>query len=559
MEGRIIMPYYNGWTDPRSSYTVSKKDGKLQISGSFWHNSVEYKFSITEQTPLSAYPYRGYINAIAPDGKIMQMQGVQRRGRLKTMSTSQAAEIKSNPDMRFPSLNVTASINLTSNDEQAVKDIVAKKAEMLYGEHIYTIQKLLGKKTESIPSTFSLAVSLYHRDFSAKTMKKFTTKTNREHQRTLTLVGSILDEHPMAELRVLDIKRLQQSLATAKTGKDGAIKKCSDASIKKKLNLASKFWAYCREIGLFQASGNPFQEYMATAFSNKKNTAKLQRDATTPKVLSTDVEHSINHLIAEHTSDGRYIGIALVKDSHFSSADACKLNWDDVIFEESGIDYVRVRCCRDSIAGATHDFTRPCFPFCATILKQRYEYLQERYSVAELAQMPVVSTCKNPGKRLKGSELTAHCKRILANVGVSQLELQKSKGSTQTGVGVQLLQKNYKYKLFKYCGLGADPAAMSFLCGHSLRGDTTADHYRSFTCPEGQWYLYVALCRDTRFIALPEQQADEVEQDGKITLNPRYPDRAVSAVIECHLKKGETIQISAIKGVHASFETQILQ
>lgn len=242
--------------------------------------------------------------------------------------------------------------------------------------------------------------------------------------------------------------------------------------------------------------------------------------------------------------------------AHFNSADACALTWQDIEFDNKADEYVHITHRRDSIAGATHDFTRPCFPFCASILRKRREHLLKTYSVDKLMDMPVVSTCRNPAKPIKGKDLTSFCKSILRNSGVPDTQLLQLKASSQAGVGVRLLHKNYKHKLAHFCGLSTDTAAIAFLSGRSLHGDTTADHYRSFTSPEGQWYLYAALCRDTRFFTSPEQYKEAERGDGQIILHPSAPNFHAGAIVTLKMKKGETIQISATKGVSGNFSVE---
>lgn len=544
------MSYNNGWNDNRSNFTAIERNGKWQIKGSYWHNNIEFRFAINEQSAISAYPFRGHINIIAPDGKIMQMQGVQRRTRLKHMDEQHAQYIRDNPKTRHEELNARQSVSLKSIDETTVKDCISKKAQQLYGTHISTITQKLRESTAA--TTFALAVQLYSQAFINKAIGKIAQKTQRAYINDLVLIGANLDERQMSELRVIDVKRLHQQLKRNNT------KARSGSTAKRKLNLAARFWQFCREEGLFRAAGNPFTEYISAAISDKKGTAKLQRDAVTSRVLPEKAERKINELIESNIADGRYIGIAIIKDAHISSADACILTWSDIIFDDTIPDFVRIVQRRDGIAGATHDFTRPCFPFCALMLRRRYEYLLKLYDPATLMSMPVVSQCKAPEKRLKGKDLSGHCKRIIQSCGISEAQRERLNSSEHNGFGIRLLLQNYKHKLAHFCGLSSDTAAVAFLSGRSLRGDTTADHYRSFTSPEGQRYLYIAMSRDTRFTSFPDGHQQETRNNGQIILRPSLPNRRIGAVITVTLKKGEAITVCAPKGVQGHAQVNVL-
>ena len=185
-------------------------------------------------------------------------------------------------------------------------------------------------------------------------------------------------------------------------------------------------------------------------------------------------------MIAAKTEDGRYVAATLVKDAGFSAKEACALQWGDVIFNDNSYGYVCIRLRRDDIAGATHDFTRPVLPFEGEVLHRRYDYLCTQYSSAELAEMPVASLGTNPKKALTNKTLASFCKAILLNSGFAGFANQVQQDSEKHGAGVNILLKNYTYKLSHYCGLYADKSDVRFLLGKSVAKDVTADNYRSF-------------------------------------------------------------------------------
>lgn len=112
-------------------------------------------------------------------------------------------------------------------------------------------------------------------------------------------------------------------------------------------------------------------------------------------------------------------------------------------------------------------------------------------------------------------------------------------------------------KLSHFCGLSEDTSALAFLTGQSLQGDTTGDHYRSFTAPEGQLYLYTAMRRDRRFSAYPEGHQTEIRSDGQIILYPSKPSGHAGAVVSVKLKKGESLRLLAPMGVSGDVKVQL--
>ena len=79
---------------------------------------------------------------------------------------------------------------------------------------------------------------------------------------------------------------------------------------------------------------------------------------------------------------------------------------------------------------------------------------------------------------------------------------------------------------------------MNFLLGNSLAGDTTSDHYRSFTDPEGQEMLYHALERDRRFFAGPKPEKPETDPEREVWAFPDHPGERGELSADLHVKAG---------------------
>ena len=92
--------------------------------------------------------------------------------------------------------------------------------------------------------------------------------------------------------------------------------------------------------------------------------------------------------------------------------------------------------------------------------------------------------------------------------------------------------------------------------GSSLADDTTSDHYRSFTDPEGQAMLYRALARDRRFCAGPRPENPETDPEREIWTFPDRPNERgeLSAVIRA--KAGSVITIQSPNGVGVSWRAE---
>lgn len=214
----------------------------------------------------------------------------------------------------------------------------------------------------------------------------------------------------------------------------------------------------------------------------------------------------------------------------------------------------------DDSAGATHDYTRPIFPFGAEMLAAHHKRLLALYPEAELKKLPVIiPAC--PGKKpVSPKELTAFCRAELFRAGMAQDDILPIPGEP-FGAGISLLLRNYRHRLEHDCGLISDPSAVNYLAGHSLQYDVTADHYRSFTCPE-----YNAMKRDTRFFHAaenPEPVLTTQRQlpDGRVewTFNPTRPDEILCGDLTLMLRPDEEVYLSATQSPSLRVKAQTVK
>ena len=562
------MPYKDGWSHP-ASFIETGKDG-TGYKGSYQYNDITFSFSFREDNSTSSpYKLRGKVSLISPkDGYIMQV-GPKKRKEISTRRKKQAeneggAAPVFEPEKRYEAFNASRTAYLTVDNAVAVKQAVAEKAALIYGDNVAQIDKIQHSAAKYRNVSFAQAVQMYGTRFFTTYYGAVTQRTRREYEQILRIIGGYLGTTAIDQLRIEDIKRLAREL-WKKSGKlpenrnDKSNKKAAekaDSTFRRQLTLAGKFWVYCSAIKGCNGN-NPFTIFLRSYFSNKINPKKLQRDAVTVQVLPTDIEAKLNQMIAKKTEDGRYAAVVLVKDAGLSAKEACSIRWADVIFDNDIYDYLRISLRRDDIAGATHDFTRPIFPFAGEVLHRRYDLLCKEYDNETVAEMPVASLLKSPEKPLNSKALASFCKAFLTNSGFGGFIGLAREESKRHGTGVSILLKNYVHKLSHYCGLSADKSAVRFLRGQSVSKDVTADNYRSFTSPEGQWYLYSALRRDGRF---QEKSGDVTTKivklpDGTYRVPAQGPDRLTGAKVTVSLKAGETISCIARYGIEGTVRT----
>lgn len=128
------------------------------------------------------------------------------------------------------------------------------------------------------------------------------------------------------------------------------------------------------------------------------------------------------------------------------------------------------------------------------------------------------------------------------------------------GVGVRLLLAHYKHRIAYLAGLDADNGAVRFLQGLSLAGNVTADHYRSFTSPEGQEFLLNILSRDKASInpAPPDERIQASTDGTAITTTVQAPSPShfhqVSGTVR--LEKGQYLELRSLNLGHGSIVIQ---
>jgi len=523
----------NGFDDPRGIYQHTiDNEGHHHIKGTYYLNGVPFSFSLNEQE--KGCRMRGRISIKSPtDGRVLKKNGSDRRKVTEKWNMDHPYEKMTGKARER--LNIFLEFSINTLDDDAIKKRIAQKAAGLFSKYSSTIsaaQKEIGIVAQH---TAVQAASIYEKDFLKSCYPKVTDATRRQKELTIDRVTAELSAVPMGQITSAMLKHYARN---------------HEKSWEEDLRTAEKFWEYCRNQGVYRGE-NPITSFLQDAAERKRKKSNVDdiNRAAEFICLPEEVEKKLNNRISENIGDSGFVGIALVKEGGLPAQDACNLLWKDVQFHENP-GFVSLHLEIKDIAGATHDYTRPIFPFGAEVLRAHRDSLLQRYSEEELDNLPVI-THAYPGKKpISSKELTQLCRTELLRAGMGEDDLLPIKGKP-IGVGIRLLLSNYKYRLEYYCGLASDPAAVSYLMGHSLQHDVTADHYRSFTCPEGQRYLYNAMKRDGRFIKVEKVEEPFIITnltllDGRVewTFKPTKPDKYFSGRLFL-LNPRECCEISA--------------
>ena len=235
--------------------------------------------------------------------------------------------------------------------------------------------------------------------------------------------------------------------------------------------------------------------------------------------------------------------------------DACGLNWSDVIWSDTDPDYVRVKNFRNDLAGATHDYTMPLFPAGALILRTRYLELHTTHSNKDLDNMPIVSKIKSPDASMGSDALIQHATSMLLSIGMTYAQLDALRRiAPDIAVSSRMLGNTYAQNVNVRCALQDEPGTAKFLQREALSGNTTDDHYTSFSDEEAGKHLH-----DIMSVVQPEQDIDIdegplIRPDGREQrcIAPETTRQRVGFVATYQLMPGEELVIRCPHGVTGS-------
>ncbi|MGI6124392.1 MAG: hypothetical protein ACOYIG_09430 [Acetivibrionales bacterium] len=532
-----------GFKDKRSTYEkVYRNESKLRIYGICYIHDIPMKYYLNQQSNRTLF--RGRISIISPaDGQILQMRGKNRREKISDLKQRNSPILDRTG--RQEAFNATSELYVNTFNDEEIKRHIEKAALKLFAKYepsIRIIQKEIG---QSAKSTALTALMLYLDDFERKIYASLRPKTRKSKRCALKRVAAYVSSVPMGEVTQAMLKAYARE--HSKTAKSDLL-------------VARHFWDFCKKKRVFN-NENPLDVYFDSIIQHKRkvNPGKAVQRATELTCLPTVIESKLNQIIASNINNGEYIGLLLVKECGIPAKLVCESKWKEIIFNKE-LDYVSIIIRKDELAGAIHNYTRPLTPFAASILTNRYTELLKTYSMEQLQEMYVASRKNDPERPLEPKALTTLCRISLIQCGIDHNNLTTVSGELH-GSGIRLLLRNIKYRLEHYCGLSQDPAAVRFLLLMALN-DVTAENYRSFTCPEGQAYLYNALKRDTRFIETHEPNSSEevikeLLPDGRVkyTILPESPDKLTSFKVKFLLQPHTRIEVFAPQGLTCSIKT----
>lgn len=535
----------SGFKDKRSTYERFEKDNKkIRIHGICYINDIPMTFYLNQQT--NRVLLRGRISIVSPaDGQILQIRGKNRRDKITTMKKRNSSVL--NLVGRLESFNATCELYINTYKDTDIKKHIEKAALKLYAKYEPTLRITLKEMGQTAEHTAATAATLYLDEFENKMYGKLKPKTRTPKCCALRCVTAFLSTVPMGLVNQTMIKAYARE---------------HPKNAKYDLHVARCFWDFCKKKRVYDGE-NPLDVYFDKLVQHKRTVDPNDaiRKAAELTCLPTEIERKLNQNITRNIHSGEYIGLLLVKECGLSAKKACAYKWKDIIFNNN-FEYVTMTIQNDELVGAVHNYTQPITPFAAEILKYRYEELLNSYSKEELQEMHIASKKNNPKKQLDPKVLTTLCRTALIHCGINQYNLTTLPGELY-GSGIRLLLRNITYRLEYYCGLSLDPAAVRFLTLKALN-NVTAEHYRSFTCPEGQAYLYNALKRDTRFNEIPDSESDdeitkEVLSDGRVkySILPESLDKLTSFKVKLVIKPGESVEVSAPQGITCSIKTVI--
>jgi len=533
-----------GFDDPRSIYQHTTDDNdRHYIKGVYVFNEVFFNFSLNYQNKGNLM--RGRITAKTADGEVIKKKGSDLQKEMEKWRENHPNEEMSGKALERR--NIYQEFTINTFDDDAIKKRIADIAAKLFSEYNSSISADLKKFGITAQNTAVQAALIHKKAFMKSCYSKVTNGTRHKKEMIIDRVTAELNTAPMGKVTSAMLKHYARN---------------HEKSWEEDLRTAEKFWEYCRNQGVYRGE-NPITAFLQDAAERKqkKSNAEAINKAKEFTCLPEEVERKLNDRIRENIGDSGFVGIALVKEGGLQAKEACNMRWKDVWFNDD-TGSVSLHFEIEDNAGATHVYVCPLSPFGAEVLRAHRDRLLQCHFKEELDDLLVI-TPAYPGKKpVSSKELTQLCRTELLRAGMGEDNLLPINGK-HTGVGVHLLHRNLKYRLEYHCGLVNDPAAVSYLLGHSLQYDVTADHYRSFTSPEGQRYLYNAIKRDKRFLDIEKTGKDfncttRQLPDGRVEwiFSPTRPDKILYGSFRLTLNTGEICEISAEQGLLLRVKTE---
>lgn len=503
------------------------------------------KYSLTLQQPTSQYLVRGSISLLDPSSgavlKIKDRSGIATKPAKNHKATDDAQEdgsAETNNQAQSKSVIKDARVAVVSDssDPENLRKIISEKAKALCNQYQLLLLDSADKSVPTERMTFSLAIALMSANYTKSSSKNPETQHRKELR--LKRMANVLPKAEIGKLSLNDVKMACNELG------------CQWRTYVKE---ACRFLDFILQMRRDSSGYNVFSEYLRrNPARTKRDTLRLQKDASNSDILSLKEEKTLNQIISDGVDNGLLMGVLLIKEAGFSSTEACALLWKHVLPVADAPDALLIRYRRNEIAGAVHDYSFPITGFPVEILLARKNWLlNQGFSEEKIADMHVASEQKDPSIPLAPRVLTATCRNLLHNAGVGYSTLA---GLTdyQQGAGITLLLQTFQHHLENVCRLKNDPAAVLFLQHKSLVNMLQANHYRCFTDTTARHYLITALRRDKRFLK-EERHAKCIKRKKKqsgeqIEIYPESSKYRTHATFRAHLEPGQSVMISAPNG-----------
>ena len=443
------------WMTGKSYCEVtSDDDGLLRFKGCYYLDGIAFSFSACEQKKGN-HIIRGQVSVYS------QSQGKLMRSRTK----------KDNGEPIMIQKNIYPSPPLGTDKSMwkyTVMMFVEKAAQSLLEKNRSLIKH--DSELSVTPDSVSpqLALSLYGDEYMRCKHRNASNESREDYARLLSKAIRALPNEPMRKIKPDDVNRAIKERKLSKQAQ----------------RLTKEFWNYCIDSGRCNGT-NPFPGET----KRRKTAMAKQAEADRLDVLDDEMQSTVYQKVSIEPG-GAACGIALMLWGGFDEKTACGFTWGDLRFEE---DRTVVLYFREDNAGATHNYNRNLFPQGSEILQKRYEFLSKRYTAKKLKKMPIVSLNSTAEKTMRPDDLNKYGKALLQRLGIGVPQSGAAKSSTNS-TAARIFVNTYIHNLSN-CGLSEDEGLFRFLCGSSLAGNTTADHYRSFTDPDGLENQYSYLRR----------------------------------------------------------------
>lgn len=514
-----------------SEFSCEIVDGKQLIQAMYKVQGISFPCTLNEQKDGKTLRGRVSVQDVNT-GMVMQVTGREREERLTKnckadLTIFKEVTCKKYPEKKKPERVVTA---------KEVKEKFKNKVEAIICDHKDCIIESLSSliKGDLHPMTSGYVC---RRGFFEAYYPKQSLADREKKEKYLDEICRQLPDKKLNTMGEKDIVALYEEFGSTKATKE-------------RVKLLGQYLAYC--VG-WEKDENPCFLYLEDIETHVKKVGEKQmKEAFRPKSLQQDENVMLNQMIADAAPDnGLVTGFLLAKELGLSNAKVVKLTWNDVQWESMSFPFVRVVQMNDTNAGATHNYTKPCTPFLGKELHRRYEWAMEQYG-ENVSDQPVVAKSEN--RKVETKALGEFVKTAIAQVKNS---LEREVG----GEGAMFLQTNYEHCLVYARGLPAEGGAIGYMKGQSLSGDVTADHYRSFSSPEGQRYLFGYLHRDDPTMMRSEETpVYEVSSDQKThTVHSVEAGRFAQVQGEVFVPAGSPLMIRAEFGVNGEISLPKVQ